>query len=331
MASDASENAPLPRACCAPTANVALSVSAKPDDTPAAIACAHAGATDGMVELTGGTFLMGNDRDDAFPDDGEGPVRPVAVKPFWIDRFAVTNRQFAAFAEATDYRTESERFGWSFVFKGHLPRKFYASLSEKRVLGLQWWVAVPGACWKRPLGERSSIKDKLDYPVTHVSWRDAHAYCLWAGKRLPTEAEWEFAARGGLANKRYPWGDDLTPLGKHRCNIWQGKFPDTDTADDGYAGPCPVDAYHPNAFGLYNCSGNVWEWCSDWWSPSFHQQPDAPRTNPTGPSEGTAKVMKGGSYLCHRSYCNRYRVAARTANTPDSATTNCGFRTVRDM
>lgn len=310
------------------SAGKGLAKPASGNGTPDAIAFADAGSTDGMMQLPGGTFLMGNNLDDAFPDDGEGPVRNVTVKPFWIDKCSVTNARFAAFVDATGYVTESEKFGWSFVFKGHLPRKFVASLSDRKVLGLQWWVAVPGACWKRPLGERSSIKDRLNYPVTHVSWRDAHAYCAWAGKRLPTEAEWEYAARGGLSNKRYPWGDDLTPMGKHRCNIWQGKFPDTDTAEDGYAGPCPVEAFTPNGFGLYNCSGNVWEWCSDWWSPAPGSYPN---DNPTGPVTGTTKVMKGGSYLCHRSYCNRYRVAARTANTPDSATTNCGFRTVRDM
>jgi formylglycine-generating enzyme required for sulfatase activity len=162
----------------------------------------------------------------------------------------------------------------------------------------------------------------------HVSWNDASAYADWAGKRLPTEAEWEYAARGGLEQKLYPWGDDLTPAGRHLCNIWQGEFPTHDTAEDGYAGTCPVDAFPPNGFELYSVAGNVWEWCLDWFSPDFHRI--ATRVNPVGPPSGTAKVMKGGSYLCHASYCNRYRVAARTSNTPDSSTTNTGFRCVRD-
>ena len=168
----------------------------------------------------------------------------------------------------------------------------------------------------------------MDHPVVHVSWNDATAYCEWAGVRLPTEAEWEFAARGGLVRKRFAWGDELTPGGRHMCNIWQGKFPTENRALDGHEGAAPAVSYEPNGYGLYNVAGNVWEWCADWFSPTFHVE--GPRQDPKGPPEGPARVTRGGSYLCHRSYCNRYRIAARSSNTPDSATGNTGFRLAAD-
>ncbi len=308
-------------------------------ETAETIRHADQGSTDGMVRLDGGTFLMGTDYAEGFPDDGEGPVREVTLDPFWIDTTAVTNDQFAAFVEATGYVTEAERFGWSFVFHLHLPRKYADKLrSEAQVPGLRWWVAVPGARWDRPLGERSSLKGIEGHPVVQVSWNDATAYCRWAGKRLPTEAEWEYAARGGKTQTLYPWGDTLEPRGRHRCNIWQGRFPDENTAADGFVGTAPADAFGPNGYGLYNVSGNVWEWAGDWFSPAWHvPASDATRHNPRGPTPDDAagplthKVQKGGSYLCHHSYCNRYRLGARTGNTPDSATTNNGFRCVRDV
>jgi formylglycine-generating enzyme required for sulfatase activity len=169
----------------------------------------------------------------------------------------------------------------------------------------------------------------MDHPVVHVSWRDAQAYCQWASKRLLTEAEWEYAARGGGDQTRYPWGSELTPKGKHRCNIWQGKFPEENTAEDGYIGTAPARSYRPNGFGLYNVCGNVWEWCRDWFSPTWHLS--GPIINPLGPDMGEQKAMRGGSFLCHKSYCNRYRLGARTGNTPDSSTSNCGFRCARDV
>ena len=277
-----------------------------------------------MVAMTGGKFRMGTDDETGFADDGEGPVREVEVSPFLIDRSAVTNAQFAEFVSATGYVTEAERFGWSYVFAAFLPAALWKE--SPRPQGTPWWCGVAGARWSGPEGPGSSITDRADHPVVHVSWHDAEAFARWAGKRLPTEAEWENAARGGLEQRRYPWGDELTSGGMHHCNIWQGSFPTKNTRDDGYAGTAPVDAFEPNGFGLYNMAGNVWEWCGDWWTTDHGA---GPLTDPTGPRAGTARVMRGGSYLCHHSYCNRYRVAARTRNVPDSSSGNQGFRCVR--
>ncbi len=271
---------------------------------------------------------MGTDSPLAWPGDGEGPVRKVQVAPFLIDICAVNNAQFQEFVEATVYATEAERFGWSYVFYKDVTGKARKA-TQGVAAGTEWWVGIEGACWKRPEGPGSNIRKRLDHPVVHISWNDAQAYSQWAGKRLPTEAEWEYAARGGLEQKIYPWGDELTPHGKHVCNIWQGKFPGFNSGADGYAGTAPVKAFPPNGYGLYNMAGNVWEWCADWFSPTYHIH--GPRNNPTGPPHGQLKLIKGGSYLCHASYCNRYRVAARTANTPDSASSHCGFRCVRDL
>jgi len=168
----------------------------------------------------------------------------------------------------------------------------------------------------------------LDHPVVHVSWNDALAYCNWAGKRLPTEAEWEFAARGGLEQKKYAWGDELLPNGQHYANIWQGQFPNENQGLDGYKGTAPARSFPPNDYGLYNVCGNIWEWCSDWFSSTYHVHDT--RENPKGIPNGTSKVIRGGSYLCHESYCNRYRVAARSSNTPDSSTGHMGFRCAKD-
>jgi sulfatase modifying factor 1 len=289
---------------------------------------APSSSVDNMVFLEGGEFFMGTDDKEGFPADGEGPVRKVKLKPFYIDACTVSNADFSTFVQATGYKTEAETFGWSFVFH-LLVSQQVASQVTQVVQGSPWWLNVAGAYWKHPEGADSSIRDRMDHPVVHVSWNDAMAYCQWAGKRLPTEAEWEYAARGGLEKKRYPWGDLLKPDNEHRCNIWQGKFPVKNNASDGYISTAPVKSFPPNGFGLYNVAGNVWEWCGDWFSPVFHI--NGPRENPLGPLSGTAKVMRGGSYLCHKSYCNRYRVAARSANTPDSSTGNLGFRCAADV
>jgi formylglycine-generating enzyme len=280
---------------------------------------------DKMIHISGGEFLMGTNDDDGFKSDGEGPVRKVKVKPFYIDSHTVTNEEFKAFVKDTGYKTEAEKFGWSFVFYKFLLKDSNGNIQQ--LPGTPWWFGVEGAYWYQPEGIGSSIEDRMDHPVIHVSWNDAMAFSKWAGKRLPTEAEWEFAARGGLEQQKYPWGNELTPDGEHYCNIWQGDFPRTNTAEDGYAGTAPAKSFPQNGFGLYNMSGNVWEWCSDWFTNRLDPKDVI---NPAGPAKGTAKVMRGGSYLCHKSYCNRYRVAARSSNTGDSSTGNIGFRCVAD-
>jgi len=288
--------------------------------------------TKATVRLEGGSFLMGTDFDEGFPKDGEGPVREVTVDPVYVDKFAVTNAEFLEFVRETGYTTDAERFGWSFVFED-----FLAEADRERVVqnvaAAPWWAAVEGSDWLHPNGPSQSLlddRDLLKHPVTHVSWRDAAAYADWTGKRLPTEAEWEFAARGGLEQRRFPWGDELKPDGEHRCNIWQGKFPEHNTGADGYRQTAPVNEFEPNGYGVYNSTGNVWEWCADWFSADYHTTDASDHENPTGPDEGDERVMRGGSYLCHRSWCNRYRVAARSKNTPDSSTGNIGFRCVVD-
>ncbi|WP_263705702.1 formylglycine-generating enzyme family protein [Shouchella tritolerans] len=282
---------------------------------------------DKMVYLPGGEFLMGTNEKEGFPADGEGPVRKIKVDPFLIDQYTVTNAEYREFVQATGYVTESEKFGWSYVFHNFLPPQVLARVN--RVVSTPWWCAVDGAFWYQPEGPGSTIDDRMDHPVVHVTWNDALAFCKWVGKRLPTEAEWEYAARGGHEQKRYPWGDELTPNGEHYCNIWQGKFPDKNTNEDGFKGTAPAKSFPENGFGLYNLSGNVWEWCSDWFSRSIHSR--GGRENPQGPLKGKTKIMRGGSYLCHVSYCNRYRVAARTSNTPDSSSGHLGFRCVADV
>jgi formylglycine-generating enzyme required for sulfatase activity len=277
-----------------------------------------------MIALAGGAFVLGSDDQFAYPGDGEAP-REVVLSPFLMDACAVSNAAFAEFVEATGYRTEAERYGWSFVFGGLLPGGFPPT---RAVAAAPWWRQVDEADWQHPEGPQTNIAQRGDHPVVHVSHTDALAYCGWTGKRLPTEAEWEFAARGGLARMAFPWGDELEPGGEHRMNVWQGQFPAQNSLADGHYGTCPVDAFSPNHFGLHNMTGNVWEWTADWFHTTFRavdQQDD-----PLGPPTGTHRVQKGGSYLCHASYCRRYRVAARQGNEPDSSAGNLGFRCAAD-
>ena len=301
-------------ACCGPSRNESSTVD---DSTGFAVG----GATGELAAIPADTFTMGNDGTVGYPADGEGPRHEVELDAYSIGVTTVTNEQFATFVDATGYVTEAERFGNSFVFAGLLPDDFPPT---RGVAAAPWWREVLGAQWRHPEGPHSDVADRGDHPVVHVSWNDAVAFCSWVGGRLPTEAEWERAARGGHDGHTFPWGDDLEPGGEHRMNVFQGRFPAHDTAADGWAGTCPVRSYDPNGFGLYEVTGNVWEWCSDWFDPGSYRR--SPRRNPTGPPAGQARVMRGGSYLCHDSYCNRYRVDARSGNSPDSSAGNIGFR-----
>ncbi|HEV7414844.1 MAG TPA: formylglycine-generating enzyme family protein [Tianweitania sediminis] len=277
------------------------------------------GLAEGVVWLQGGRSYCGTPRV-LIKGDGEH-VRPTNVRPFGIERFAVTNQRFATFVEDTGYCSDAEVFGWSFVFKDALePSRRRA---ETQVAGVPWWHRVDGACWNSPAGPGSSIAEIMHHPVTHVGCRDAQAFAAWAGGRLLTEAEWEFAARGG-ENVVYPWGNEDPTDGAPRCNIWQGRFPERNDSTDGYAATAPVDAFDPNGIGLYNMSGNVWEWCAD----AFRVKSisAAGRTRDAAAVRDGEYLLKGGSYLCHRSYCHRYRIAARMGRSPDTTTSHIGFR-----
>ena len=313
--------------CCAPEADCCGHAGQTAE--PVAFQRITRGDTTGMARIPAGEFFMGTDARHGFAEDGEGPEHAVKLSAFYIDQTTVTNERFAEFVAATAYRTDAERFGWSFVFAGHLDAKRRAASESARVAGGEWWHRVDDATWRHPEGPGSNIKKRWSHPVVQVSWRDASAYAAWAGKRLPTEAEWECAARGGLTRKPFPWGDELEPGGKHRMNVWQGAFPAVNTEADGHYGTAPAKSYRANGHGLYQMTGNVWEWCHDWFAPGFYRV--SQRENPLGPPLGQRRVMRGGSYLCHASYCNRYRTDARSGNTPDSATTNLGFRCVRDV
>jgi len=293
-------------------------------DAPAGRGSANCAERAQLVRLPGGEFRMGTDGAEGFAADGEGPARRVRVAPFAIAKTAVTNAQFRAFVRATRHVTQAEELGSSFVFWLQLPAALRQA-ARRTAAGLPWWIPVEGACWQRPFGPGSSIVERLDHPVVHVSWHDAQAYCEWAGTRLPSEAQWEYAARGGLEGARYPWGDELVDEGRGVCQIWRGRFPDQ-PAPDWTPAPVAAASFEANGYGLYQMAGNVWEWCADWFSPRYHldTSPDEPlQAQPTG-----RRAMRGGSFLCHASYCNRYRVAGRSFNTPASAASNIGFRVV---
>ncbi|QYH37099.1 formylglycine-generating enzyme family protein [Salinibacterium sp. M195] len=278
--------------------------------------------------MPAGTFVMGDSSGDRNEADGEVPQHPVSLDAFSIDVTSVTNDDFVRFAEATGYLTEAETFGYSAVF--HLAADAPDEDIVGQAAGAPWWFGVTGADWKHPGGRNTSVEELGDHPVTHISFNDAEAYCAWAGRRLPTEAEWELASRGGIDQAKYPWGDDEMDAGGWRTNIFQGDFPRTNTLDDGYLTTAPVRSFEPNGYGLFQTVGNIWEWCADWYDPNFYATlpVDSPTENPTGPAAGTVRVLRGGSYLCHISYCNRYRNSARSQNTPDSSMGNAGFRTV---
>lgn len=261
---------------------------------------------EGMVLIPGGVFEMGTN--DGMPF--EGPVHRVAVKGFHIDEHEVTVAEFARFVEASGYLTDAERFGWSAVFD--------VKSGE--------WMRVDGADWRRPEGGDAAGQDE---PAVQVSWNDANAYAKWAGKRLPTEAEWEFAARGGLAGKKYAWGDELRPGGKPVANWWQGMFPDRDSGEDGFAGRAKVGSFKPNGYGLFDVTGNVWEWTADRYSEDYYAL--SPSSDPKGPTAGGERSIRGGSWMCAENFCSNYRVAARSHATPDSGMNNLGFRCVKDI
>ena len=315
---------------------------------PAATARA---AHPGMVWVPGGTFRMGADNDQALKD--EYPKHSVTVSGFWIDRTEVTNVQFAAFVRATGYVTTAERKpDWN-ELKKQLPPgtpKPDASLLVPASLVFdppdhpvdlndysQWWAWKKGASWRHPHGPGSSIAGKDKYPVVHVSWYDAVAYCKWAHKRLPTEAEWEFAARGGLSDKVYPWGNDPVTSGATHGNFWEGHFPDKNTSADGFYYAAPVGSFAPNGYGLVDMAGNVWEWCADYYKDTYYKEVAPGALNPRGPSTShdpdeplaRKRVIRGGSFLCNESYCTGYRVSRRMKSTEDSGMEHVGFRAVQ--
>lgn len=303
--------------------------------------------TNGMRRVNGGSFRMGSDAH--YPE--EAPSHRVSVDGFWIDETLVTNRQFRAFVEATGHVTMAEITPDAKDYPGALPHMLRAGSlmfnPPTHPVDLrdwsQWWTFRFGATWRKPYGSGSSIKSLDDHPVVHVAYRDAEAYAAWAGKSLPTEAEWEFAAWGGREDAEFAWGDDLMPEGRHMANIWQGNFPNENTKEDGYARTSPVKSFPPNGYGLYDMIGNVWEWTSDFWS--TRHPGDAPKAccvpqNPRGGPESESydprqpeiriprRVLKGGSHLCAPSYCRRYRPAARHAEPIDTSTSHVGFRCV---
>ncbi|MFI4862079.1 MAG: formylglycine-generating enzyme family protein [Phycisphaerales bacterium JB063] len=302
--------------------------------------------TEGMVWVPAGSFVMGT-------DDGHwnaSPAHTVRMDGFWMDAYEVTNAQFAAFVEATGYVTVAEKP----IDPSTIPTHLHGNLSPDKLVPAsmvftptrgpvpldnegQWWRMVAGADWRHPEGPGSSIAGRMDEPVVHVAWEDAQAYCEWAGKSLPTEAQWEYAARGGLAGVTYVWGDEKNPGGAWMANIWQGEFPVSNTQEDGYAAAAPVGSFPPNGYGLYDMSGNVWEWCADYYSDAYYAR--SPDANPPGPAEYhdsgprsaeglVMRIIRGGSYLCSDVYCMGYHPTARMYTDEKSATNHMGFRCV---
>ncbi|PJE28537.1 serine/threonine protein phosphatase [Pseudooceanicola marinus] len=276
---------------------------------------------DALVSIPAGHFEMGT-RVSRYARDLDSPRRRVKVSGFRIADATVCNAEYARFINETGYRTVSEVEGWSYVFHLQLADPTLWPLHPP---GLPWWRLVHGASWAQPEGPGSSWENRADHPAVHLTWFDALAYVTWAGLRLPREAEWERAARGGLVNKKFPWGNKLVPESGFAMNTWQGDFPHTNSGEDGYIGTAPVRSYAPNGYGLYNMTGNIWEWVQDFYGP--RPTPSRlPEQDPTGPQTGSARIQRGGSYLCHVSYCDRYHVHSRTWNDANSSTANCGLR-----
>ncbi|ELU03164.1 hypothetical protein CAPTEDRAFT_155214 [Capitella teleta] len=278
--------------------------------------------TNQMVYLPTGSFMMGTNNP-IIPPDGEGPARRVHITGFWYDVYETSNAEFELFVNSTGYKTEAEGFGDSFVIEAFISEKIKEDISQA-VASAPWWLPVKGADWRHPFGPDTDLKGIMDHPVLHVSWNDAVAYCQWAQKRLPTEAEFEYACRDGKDDRLFPWGSNMLPKNQHRMNIWQGDFPNTNTAEDGFERTCPVTEFKPQTkLGQKNLIGNAWEWVQDWWQTEHHT---GTTKNPVGPKQGTDKTKKGGSYMCIKTHCYRYRCGARSQNTPDSSASNLGFR-----
>lgn len=314
---------------------------------------AHTDSLQHMVLIPGGSFAMGAADDVAQPD--EQPVHTVSVDSFLMDEHEVTNAEFAAFVAATHYVTTAEKPISKEEMMESLPPgspEPDSSLLQAGSLVFsppdhavplddvsQWWAFVPGASWQHPEGPGSNISGKEQFPVVHISWEDAVAYARWAGKRLPTEAEWEYAARGGLAQQPFTWGSEAITAGKPKANTWNGHFPYDNTKTDGFYNTAPVRTYAPNGYGLYDMAGNVWEWCADWYDAGYYQQVPNAAQNPKGPAKGfdpadpsaPKRVIRGGSFMCSDEYCSGYRVTARMKTTPTSGLANLGFRCVKDI